>query len=77
LQGIDTSKTKERHNGDYNDDTNFSDVGGEVPNDTITMNHNPKITTPQLVIVPHLESIGCQNLTLFKGVIHLALNNTH
>ncbi len=42
-----------------------------------TINHNPKILTLQLVVLPHLESLGYHNLTLFKGAIHLAFNNTH
>jgi hypothetical protein len=43
---------------------------------TTTINHNPKILTLELVILPHLESLRCHNLTLLKGAIHLALSNT-
>jgi hypothetical protein len=34
LIGDENSKAKELHNKDYDDDTNFSDDGGEVPNDS-------------------------------------------
>jgi hypothetical protein len=36
----------------------------------IIMNLNPKIPIPKLVMLPHLESLGHCNLTLFERVNH-------
>lgn len=48
LQRIDISKAKERHNWDYNDDTNFSDDGGEVPNDSNYHEPQPQNNDPTI-----------------------------
>jgi hypothetical protein len=37
------------------------------------MNRDPRIPMPQLVVLPCLESLGCCNLALFKGVNHYGI----
>jgi hypothetical protein len=52
LQRMDTSKAKEWHNGDYNDDTIFSDDGGEVPNDSNYHEPQPQNNDPTIGHLP-------------------------
>ncbi len=52
LQRIDTSKAKERHNGDYYDDTNFNDDGGEVLNDRNYHEPQPQNNDPTIGHLP-------------------------
>jgi hypothetical protein len=56
------SKAKERHNGDYNDDTNFSNDGGKVPNDSDYHERQPQ---NNYTTIGHLPTFKIKGVSKF------------